>query len=169
MPVKGKKVLEYGGNVGTMTLAIADKAGPDGSIICTEFSEDNTKILKKRLSKKDYPVTIIHDEHHLNRVHPDVPSVDVIISVGYLSYIQDLGKVLHEMRERLPEKGVILFVDYIDYFKLLPNAGWSARIEELKKIFSSNGFAVRIERRKGFLWNYLIVHAIKTKKLVPFI
>ena len=170
LSVSGKRVLEFGGNAGTFTMHLAEEVGPEGRVFTTEFSSRNAEIIRKRVSRGGHShVTVIHDEHHLNRIHPSINVVDVFVSVGYLSYIQDLRKVLSELRERIPQKGVVLLVEYVDYFGFLPNAGWTSDLATLRTLFSQEGFQVTVTKKKGLFWNYLIVHGIRSDEDVPFI
>ena len=168
--MKEKVVLEYGAGVGTLTLHLAEAVGPKGRVYATDLSKKNIKLLTQRLLKKRIShVTVIHDEHQVNRVHPSVQSVDIIFSVGMMSYMQDFKKILKEMNRILPDGGRIFFVEYVNFFKFLPDAEWISNIEKLKKIFRQAGFSVKIEKKHGFLWNYLFVYGIKSEKDVPMI
>lgn len=165
-----KAVLEYGAGVGTLTLHLAEAVGPKGRIYATDFSNRNIRLLEKRLIKKGIQhVTMIHDEHQVNRVHPSVESVDIIFSVGMMSYMQDVQKILKEMHRLLPEAGRICFVEYVNFFRFLPDAEWISNADKLKKIFRDAGFSVKIEKRRGFLWNYLFVYGIKSEEEVPMV
>ena len=165
-----KRVLEFGGNAGTFTMHLADEVGPQGLVISTELSASNVEIIRRRAKKLGHShVQVIHDEHHLNRIHPSVEHVDMFVSIGYLSYIQDLRKILGELRELIPEKGVILLVEYVDYFWFLPNTGWTSDLSRLQALFAQEGFVVTVSKKRGFLWNYLIIHGIRSDEDVPFI
>jgi len=168
--IEGKSVLEYGAGVGTLTLRLAEMVGHKGRIFATDMSHRNIHLLKKRLEKKGIRnVTVIHDEHQVNRVHPSVESVDVIFSVGMMSYMQDVRKILKEMNRLLPETGRICFVEYVNFFRVLPDAELLSDPVKLKKIFREAGFSVQIDKRKGLLWNYLFIYGIKSERDVPMI
>jgi len=168
-----KHILDYGSGVGTMTLLLAEKTGPKGKVTATDLSKKNLKILRKRLYKKGYEhVTLLHDPHQVNRVHPSIKEVDVVISVGMLSYVQDLEKVLKDMKFALKKNGKICFVEYVDYFKILPNPQWLRNEEVLKKIFHKQGFGVQVVKIHGLFWNYLFIYGDKIgseMKEVPYI
>ena len=152
--LESRSILEYGSGVGTLTMHLADAVGPKGRIYATDMSKKNIKMLTKRLLKKKIShVTVIHDEHQVNRVHPDVDSVDMIFSVGMMGYMQDVKKILKE----------------INMFRFLPDAEWISNIKELKKVFRQAGFAVKIEKKHSLLWNYLFVYGIKSEQEVPII
>ncbi|MBN1377209.1 amino acid permease [Candidatus Woesearchaeota archaeon] len=160
-----KIILEYGSNVGTLTMELAERVGPNGKIYATEMIENNLKILKKRIDKKGHKhVELIYDPHQVNRIHPKIDYADMVFSSEMLSYIQDLEKVLKEIHKILPENGRICFVDYIDFFKIMPNGGHLSDLKKLKKKFLDAGFSINVEKHKGLFWNYIIVYGIKTSK-----
>ncbi|MBN1792615.1 amino acid permease [Candidatus Woesearchaeota archaeon] len=166
----GKVVLEYGAGVGTLTLHIADAVGPSGRVYATDLSHSNVHLLKKRLAKRGLDnVVVIHDEHHASRIHPDIRNADVILSVGVLSYIQDVKKVLCQMGKIMPESGQICLVEYVNFFKFLPDKEWLSSEEGLKKLFREAGFSVSIKKKKGLLWNYLFILGIKSDQDIPII
>lgn len=165
-----KNILEFGSGVGTMTMHLAELVKPNGKIYVVDLSKSNLLILEKRLVKKGHGhVHLIHDEHQMNRVHPDVPPIDMIFSFGLLSYIQDLKKVLRELHIRLREDGQVCFIEYANLYKILPNVGWLAHPDKVREVFKENGFSVTVHYYKGFLWDYMIVYGIKSKEGVPYI
>ncbi len=83
--------------------------------------------------------------------------------------MQDVQKILKEMNRLLPNGGRICFVEYVNYFRFLPDAEWISNIENLKKVFREAGFSVKIEKKHGLLWDYLFVYGIKSEREVPFI
>jgi len=168
--VKGKRVLEFGCSVGTLTMHLAEAVKPSGRVFATDLSMRDLLITRKRLSKKGHShVTVIHDEHQVNRVHPSIPHVDVIVSVGMMGYLQDVKKVLKEMRDLLPYGGKIVFVDYADFFKVIPNVAWLSNDRTIEKIFREAGFSVFVTRKKGLFWNYVYVYGIKFHESIPYI
>lgn len=168
--IENKVILEYGSGVGTLTIHLAEKVGPKGKIYATDMSKKNIEILIKRLMKRNLTnVEVIHDEHQINRIHPSIKNVDMIFSVGMLSYIQDVKKVLKEMYKILPKHGKICMVEYVDYFWILPNVKWLSDNKEIEKVFRSAGFSVHVIRKRRFLWNYLIIYGIKSEEDVPYI
>ncbi|MFH1211664.1 MAG: amino acid permease, partial [Candidatus Woesearchaeota archaeon] len=168
--IEKKNILEYGAGVGTLTMHLAELIGPKGKITATDLSEKNIRILKKRLEKKGFSqVKLIHDPHHISRVHPDVDSVEMIFSIGMLSYMQDANKILKEMNDLLPEDGKICFVEYVDFFRVIPNIAWLSSEKKIKEEFRKAGFAVHIKKKKGLLWNYLYIYGIKSKEEIPYI
>jgi len=168
--IKNKTVLEFGCSVGTLTLHLAEKVKPGGKVYATDLSEKDLVITKNRMIKKGHThVVIIHDEHQINRVHPDIPNVDAIVSMGMMGYLQDVKKVLREMWELMPYGGKIVFVDYADFFKIIPNVAWLSKDQIIEKVFRDAGFSVYVARKKGLFWNYIYVHGIKFKRDIPYV
>jgi len=168
--LKDKVVLEYGAGVGTLTLHLAEAVGPGGKVYATDLSHRNLTLLRKRLTRRGIGhVEIIHDEHQVNRVHPSIKSADFIFSVGVMSYMQDVKKILKEMRRLLPESGKICFVEYVNFFKFIPDKEWLSNEEKLRLLFREAGFSVKIEKKRGLLWNYLFVYGIKSDRDVPYV
>ncbi|MBI2101098.1 amino acid permease [Candidatus Woesearchaeota archaeon] len=168
--VRGKKVLEFGCSVGTLTLHLAEAVNPNGRVYATDLSRRDLLITKKRLIKKGHNhVIIIHDEHQVNRVHPSIPHVDAIVSIGMMGYLQDVKKVLREMRDLLPYGGKIVFVDYADFFKVIPNVAWLSNDKVIEKMFRDAGFSVFVTRKRGMLWNYVYVYGIKFHENIPYV
>ncbi len=168
--VEGMHILEFGCGVGTLTLDLAQEVGKNGMVYATDVSQKSIKIAEKRIKKKGHEhIQFIHDIHQVNRVHPTVPPVDAVISIGMLGYIQDIKKVLKEMNRILPEDGKICLVDYVDFFKVIPNVGWLASDDVIKDIFREAGFSVIVKKRKSLFWNYLFIYGIKAEEGVPFV
>ena len=175
--IKGKTVLEYGCSIGTITPYLATAIGPEGKIYGTNHSKNEIKIARKRVDNlawlSDERIHAyfhtIHDEEHTNRIHPSIKYVDAAVSVGMMSYVQDIKKVLGELNQIMPDQGKICFVDYGDFFHILPNVEWLARNETIENIFRECGFSVRVLRKKGLFWNYIYIYGMKSEEQVPFI
>ncbi len=168
--LRGKSVLEYGCSVGTLTSSLAEAVKPRGQVFATDLSEREIVIARKRLYKRGYyHVVAIHDEHQVNRVHPRIPHVDAIVSIGMMGYMQDIKKILREMHELLPYGGKIVFVDYADFFKLIPNVQWLSDDKLIAKMFRDAGFSVFVKREKGLFWNYVYVYGIKYYGNIPYV
>jgi len=168
--IKGKKVLEFGCSVGTLTMHLAESVNPNGRVYATDLSRRDLLITKKRLLKRGHThVIVIHDEHQVNRVHPSIPHVDAIVSIGMMGYLQDVKKVLKEMRDLLPYGGKIVFVDYADFFKVIPNVAWISNDKVIEKMFRDAGFSVFVTRKKGLFWNYVYVYGIKFHENIPYV
>ena len=161
--IQGKRVLDYGASIGTLTETLADKAGPTGYVYAIDFVKGDLKVLDERIVKKHIEnVKTLHDEHMINRIHPEVNSVDMIFSVGSMDHIQDLHRVLKEMAFILPENGKICMVEYADFFGILPNSGTLSDLDKLQQTFKEAGFSVRIVKWKGGLWNYICIYGLKS-------
>jgi amino acid transporter len=168
--VRGKTVLEFGCSVGTLTLDLAENVKPAGKVYATDLSKKDLIITKKRMVRRGYEhVIVIHDEHQVNRVHPGIPPVDAIVSIGMMGYMQDVKKILGEMRELMPYGGKIVFVDYADFFKVIPNVAWLSKDATIEKLFRDAGFSVFVTRKKGLFWNYVYVYGIKFRKDIPYV
>ena len=168
--VKGKKVLEFGCSVGTLTMHLAEDVKPNGRVYATDLSRKDLLITKRRLMKRGHKhVIVIYDEHQVNRVHPSIPHVDAIVSIGMMGYLQDVKKVLKEMRDLLPYGGKIVFVDYADFFKMIPNVAWLSNDGVIEKMFRDVGFSVFVTRKKGLFWNYVYVYGIKFHENIPYV
>lgn len=168
--IKNKTILEFGCSVGTLTLDLAEDVKPVGKVYATDLSKKDLIITKKRMISRGHEhVIIIHDEHQVNRVHPDIPKVDAIVSIGMMGYMQDVKKVLREMWELMPYGGKIVFLDYADFFKVIPNVAWLSKDATIEKVFRDAGFSVFVTRKKGLFWNYVYVYGIKFIKDIPYI
>jgi basic amino acid/polyamine antiporter, APA family len=165
-----KRILEFGSGVGSLTMHLAEAVGREGMIFATELSKKNAEILESRIQRNGHiQVKVIHDEHQVSRVHPSVKNVDMVFSVGMMGYMQNPEQILREMHNILPEHGKICFLEYIDFFKFLPNPRWLNSNAEIEQMFRNNGFSVRVIRVRSLFWNYLLVYGIKSKHNVPII
>jgi basic amino acid/polyamine antiporter, APA family len=168
--IRNKTILEFGCSVGTLTLHLAENVKPTGKVYATDLSEKDLIITKNRMIKKGHMhVVVIHDEHQVNRVHPSIPKVDAIVSIGMMGYLQDVKKVLREMWELMPYNGKIVFVDYADFFKVIPNVAWLSKDKVIEKVFRDAGFSVYVARKKGLFWNYVYVYGVKFKEDIPYV
>ena len=173
----GKFVLEFGCGVGTLTLKLAEAVGPGGEVFATDISLNELKIVKRRLLHEMWRSTnlthgrvqVLHDPQHMEHVHPVVKYADAAVSFGVMSYIQDVPGVLHELSAVLPEGGKICFVEYVDFFRVLPNPEWLSDNKKIEEMFRSNGFSVRVARKRSFLWNYVYLYGIKSRVDVPVV
>ncbi|MCF7861049.1 amino acid permease [Candidatus Woesearchaeota archaeon] len=176
--VKSKNVLEYGCNVGTLTIYLSKAVGTSGRIIATDISKTGVHITQRRVERalikaktaEHGRVHLIHDEEHANRIHPDVKKIDAIVSIGAISFVQDIKKVLKEMYELLPDEGRIVIVEYVDYIGFIPNVEWLDKNLTIEDLFLECGFSVRVIRKEGLFWNYIYIYGIKfSDDIVPYI
>ena len=63
----------------------------------------------------------------------------------------------------------IIFVDYVDFFKVIPNVAWLSKDETIEKLFRESGFSVFVTRKKGLFWNYVFVYGIKFHQDIPYV
>jgi ubiquinone/menaquinone biosynthesis C-methylase UbiE len=165
-PLKNKTILEFGCSVGTLTMELANQVKPKGKLYATDISEQDIGITQKRLDKKGHShVKLIHDILHHSRVHPKVPHVHAVVSVGVLGYLQDVRKVLSDINKRLDNGGEICFLDYDKFFDIIRNKDWLSKDDRIIKLFNESGFSVKIKRVQGFAWNYIYIYGKKVRKL----
>jgi len=164
--IRGKKLLEFGCSVGTLTMHLADEVGPRGKIYATDISEKDLEIVQERLDKKGHKhVVVIHDPKHTHRVHPSVPKVDACISVGMLGYLERPLQVLRHINKRLKKGSKICFMDYDKFFDIIPNIEWLENDKKIVKEFAKAGFSVMVERKQGFAWKYIYIYGKKVKNV----
>ncbi|MFP4118528.1 MAG: amino acid permease [Candidatus Woesearchaeota archaeon] len=148
-----ERVLFLGAGSGVL---IKELPHPDEHITVLEHSE----VLAKQLSKRFPHVRVIYDNHAISRVHPSIETADVLISVSFLSHIQDIPSYLKHIHSVLPENAKVRFFDYADFYRVIPNSIPS--VSKLQEMFREHGFAVKVEKIKGVLWSYLIIEGIKS-------
>ncbi len=160
--ISNKKVYEYGCSVGTLTVELAKAVLPEGKVYASDISRHEVNVLKDRMKKLGHiHVEAFHDEHHHKRLHEKVPEVDAIVSVGSMGYMENPSEILKKMHALLPKGGDIVLVDYVDFFKIIPNVEWMDTLEKMRKTFEEAGFTVHIEKKEGVFWNYVYVHGKK--------
>ncbi len=164
--MKGKTLIEFG-TIGLFTSKLREIVGSNGVIYSIDLNEKNITDLQKKI--KDKNIKIIHDPHMYARIHPSISKVDGLLSIGVFGHISNLDLLLKEMKRVIREGGKIIIVDYIDYFKILPNPEIFRDINKLREIFKRNGFRVRIKIEKGLFWNYIIIYGIRTNEEVNII
>jgi len=164
--VKKKKVFEFGCNVGTLTLHIAQEVGSKGKVYATDISERGLGYVEKRMKRYGRKnVKALLDPQHMERVHPSIPHVDSIVSVGTLAYVKDVHHVLTDMNKRLDRNSKICFLEYNNFFGIIPNKPWIRKDDIIKRRFKLAGFKVEVERKKGLLWTYVFIYGKKVKNV----
>jgi len=162
--IEGKAVLDFGCSVGTMTMHLAEEVGKKGKVYATDISEMDAGITQHRMDKKGHGhVTVIHDLQHHSRVHPEVPNVHVAVSVGSLSYVQDVKNVLKHINQRMKKGSKICFVEYDKFFDLIRTKDWLEDDKKIVKVFKNSGFKVSVKREQGFAWKYIFIYGKKYK------
>ncbi len=166
----GKTVVAFGSGFTGFILDLGKRIGVDGKLIVIDSTVKSLKrITKKTLKHGFYHIDVVHDPHIITNFNSPVKQADFILNFDVLSYIQDLDLVLKQMAKTLPELGKVLFVEYMDFFHVIPNPKYLRKRKALMEIFRRNGFAVKITKIKGFFWNYSVIYGVKTNKNVPFI
>ena len=158
--LKGKKILEYGSSVGTLTRKLGERVGDKGQIYAVDFSLTKAKIVEKRTKHLKHVKSIHHP--HLHDVILDIPQkVDGIISVGMLSHMQKPAVMLEKLSHHINKGGEIVFLDFDKFFYIIPNVKWLESNEKLHDMFSKAGFEVEVTRKRGLLWQYIVVVGVK--------
>ncbi|MBU0536164.1 MAG: amino acid permease [Nanoarchaeota archaeon] len=163
--IKGKKVLEYGCSVGTLTLWLAEKVGPRGKVYAHSDLVYSPRIAKRRVEKKGYHHVHVIIDDMSDRVHPSIPHVDAAISVGELSYIQDVRRVLTEINRRMKKNDKIVFLEYDKFFDIIPNRFWLGNDKKIIEVFNGCGFYVNVFRKQGFAWQYIYIFGKKERNV----
>lgn len=162
--VRGKTVLEFGCSVGTLTLHLAEEVGPKGRIYATDLSKRVVSIARKRVERRGHRhVKTLYDEQHHKRVHPEVPSVHTVVSVGALGYLKEPEHALKDINKRLKTGSKVCFVDYDKFFDIIPAVDWLEHDDMIRKVFKDAGFDVKVERKQGFAWKYIYVYGKKVR------
>ncbi|MFC1800783.1 amino acid permease [Nanoarchaeota archaeon] len=160
--VKGKKVMEYGCNVGTLTMLLAEEVNKRGRVYATDVSKYALEITKKRAHRRNHK----HVEimlHEQNEVHKKVPKIDAVVSAGVIGSIQKVEHVLREINRRLTKGSRIVFLDYDKFFDVIPNIEWLSKDKEIKKMFNKCGFEVKVDRKQGLAWQYIYIYGKKIR------
>ena len=172
---ESKTVLEIGSGAGRLTEDLLKKVGKYGTVYATSFSYTELKHLKAKLEKSydsgeamGHPV-LIHDSQHFTRIPPEVKKVDVIISSGFLAYIQDLDKFLEHASKVMNKTGKIIFVEDINHFHMIPDPEFLSNIKEVDAVFRKHGFSIRIRKEFGLFSNKLIIYGVHGLGQIPFI
>ena len=118
------------------------------------------KIVEKRTKHLKHVKSIHHP--HLHDVILDIPQkVDGIISVGMLSHMQKPAVMLEKLSHHINKGGEIVFLDFDKFFYIIPNVKWLESNEKLHDMFSKAGFEVEVTRKRGLLWQYIVVVGVK--------
>lgn len=173
--LEGKRLLEIGSASGRLTEELLIGVGKNGSVIASSFSSVELEYLRGRLSRFYHlhpsagHVTLIHDTEHFNRVPPEVPEVDAIISTGFLSYIQDFDRFLSDAAGKLTKGGKVIFIDYIHQFHVLPDPDLLSNLPALEAKFKKHGFSIRVRVERGTFNDRLVIYGVSGLGTIPFI
>lgn len=164
--IENKKVLDFGCNAGTMSVELMKKISSKGKLICIDSTQKEINITRERLEKTgktNFEMIIEIDEY--TKLHNKIKNIDACVSVGLLSYIQNLNNVLKELNKELSLGGKVVFLDYDKLFDIIPNIDWIDDDIVLKKYFEDAGFNITIERTQGIAWGYVYIYAEKVKNI----
>ena len=161
-----KKIIDLGCGTGVSTLALG-KALPQSEIYGLDFSRSEIRIAKK--IKKHYDVQNVHyeivDITELNKnkkLNRKLSSVDGVVLVALLGYIENPLSVVEDMAKRMKKGSKIYFVEY-DYRTQLFTKPWLSNEAWIKQMFKSVGIKVTIEKKKFLFWDYICIYGIKEK------
>ncbi|MGM5487465.1 MAG: amino acid permease [Nanobdellota archaeon] len=162
--VKGKTVFEFGCSVGSLTKHLAEEVGPEGRIFATDISTKSIDITTRRMQRNGHThVKALQDHRHSQRVHPEIPHVDKIVSISVLDSVEKLDDILFDMNNRMEKGGRICFVEYDRFFYIFSNLEWISSDTMIKHIFRRNGFLVGVQRQKSILWEVIFIYGKKIK------
>ena len=74
-----------------------------------------------------------------------------------LSYMQNPNRILKDLASQVKKNGKIIFVDFDNFFFFISNVSWMKDDKKLKQMFYKAGFSVDIDRRRGILWQNIII------------
>jgi len=164
--IKGKTILEFGCSVGTLTMQLAEEVGRNGKIYATTLSSREADITRRRAKKRGHThINVYQDSKHHLRIHPNIPMIHTIVSIGSLGYVQDVVGVLKQMNTKLKNGSKVCFVDYDKFFDIIPNTDWLGSDSLIKSTFGKAGFKVEVIRKQGFAWKYIYIYGVKVKEI----
>ncbi len=173
--INSKKILLIGGASAYFIKKLLKKIGSSGLLYVTSFNKKELEHLK-RLIEKFYikhndigKIILIYDKKHFLRIPPEVHKVDVVISSGFFSYIQDLDLFLMHLKKTLPKGGRIIFLEYINHFHFLPDPELLSDYKKLEETFKKHGFSIQIKKEIGLLQNKIIIYGIYGFNDIPYI
>jgi amino acid transporter/ubiquinone/menaquinone biosynthesis C-methylase UbiE len=158
--MKGKVILEYGCSTGTLTKKLAEKVTDKGKIYALNLCEKKVELTSKRTKHLPH-VSVYHHPHLDDFKLKFAEKVDGIISVGMLSYMQNPSKIINSLAKTIKPNGEIVFVDFDKFFYFIPNVKWIENDQMLKNLFTKAGFNVEVIRKRGLLWQYIIISGKK--------
>lgn len=105
-PQRGQKLLELAAGRGDISLALAGKVAPDGSVLCTDGAEAMVEVAKRRAADLGIDAALLtHKAMDLEWIDADAASLDgIACRFGYMLCV-DPGTALHEARRVLKPGG----------------------------------------------------------------
>ena len=171
--LRGKHVLEIGSANGLLTEELLEKVGPRGKVYASSFSWKELSHLERKLMRRysDFPenVMLVHDRYHFTRIPPEIGKIDVVVSAGFLSYIQNIESFLLHASRAIKPSGKIIFTDYINHFRIIPDPEFLSDHRALEKTFRKYGFSIRVRKIRGFMHNRIIIYGVSGHAQLPFI
>lgn len=103
---KGQTVLDYGCGIGSFTLPLADLVGENGKVIALDMEPSAIQIVEKVARRKNLTnITTVQSDCGTNL---DDQSVDTVLFIGVLPYLQDPLPVLRELHRVLKPDGLLV-------------------------------------------------------------
>ena len=99
-----------------------------------------------------------------NKIHPKIPKIDTVVSVGMIGSIDIEEKILYQLNKRLYKGARIVFLDYDKFYDVIPNIEWLSDDKQIKSVFGKEGFDVDIVRKQGSAWQYIYIFGRKVKE-----
>lgn len=159
--LRGKNVLELECGVGTLTKTLLKQMEGKGLLQAIDISHTNISITSSRL-RKHANLKAIH--HHIPDSVPDqVNGLDAVAGVTVSDGVVDIGKALTNLNRRMKIGATISFLEYDNYFLLIPNVKWVHESANISQLFSQYGLKVNVERKRSFLWTWVFVYGKKIR------
>ena len=159
--MQGKKVLEFGCSVGTITRRLAKKVLPGGNVYAFDIIEHNIKVASRHMRTHSHVKCFHHNSLVDFKPRTKLPRCDVLVSAGTLSYLQKPQIVLNHLGEKIKSGGRVVFMDYDQFFFFIPNVPWISDEKKLKAMFHKAGFSVQVMKKRGFFWQYVYISGKK--------
>ena len=159
--LSGKNVLEFGCSVGTITKKLAQKVLPGGKVFAFDIIERNIRVASSHLKKQTHVNFYYHSSLDHFKTSVKLPQMDALISTGTLSYLQKPQVVLKNLGKKVKKGGRVVFLDYDQFFFLIPNVPWISDEVKMTRMFKQAGFKVKMTKKRGLLWRYIFIHGEK--------
>ncbi|MFO8015795.1 MAG: amino acid permease [Candidatus Woesearchaeota archaeon] len=162
--IKGKRILEVGCGVGTLTMHLLEDTKPGGKVYAVNESKNEIDIMTKRAEKKGHK----HLQMHLtepHKLHHKIPKCDAAVSAGKIGSIEKEKELLKDINRKLKKEARIVFLEFDKFFDVIPNIEWLGKDEKIKELFGTAGFDVSIKRKQGFAWQYIYIYGKKVRDM----
>jgi demethylmenaquinone methyltransferase/2-methoxy-6-polyprenyl-1,4-benzoquinol methylase len=100
-------IIDYGAGTGRLAIAVAERLGPEGSVIAIEDSEEMFELLSQRLAGIPRAEALLIEGDHVPL--PD-QQADRILAADVLHHVRP--DALSEMRRLLTPDGLLLLIDW---------------------------------------------------------